>query len=62
VDRALARRPFRGLPGQKVEAGATYFHTSERSPPRDCKTAPCPNLIAKKVNSTTRRDFERLDT
>ncbi len=51
---------YRGMPGVVADMKGTFFKVAERSPVRECFTAPCNNVIGTELNTNTKHDLTRL--
>ncbi|MBI5608215.1 MAG: hypothetical protein HY902_04990, partial [Deltaproteobacteria bacterium] len=43
---------YRGMPGKTAPVGSVFYSAKPRSPKISCKSAPCSNEVATKLNST----------
>lgn len=57
----LVYEAYRGMPGHAPATGDLFFDVTENDPPHQCFTAPCDNLVAKKLNATKTTSYTRTD-
>jgi hypothetical protein len=57
----LVAEAYRGLPGVTPIKSAVFYKAKDRSPKISCFSAPCPNLVATKLNTSSKSYFSRLD-
>jgi len=57
----LVWEAYRGMPGFVPASGDAFYAVSARDPQIQCFTAPCDNLSAKKLNSTSTTNFTRTE-
>jgi hypothetical protein len=53
----IVSEAYRGLPGVTPVAGEIFYQAQDRKPAISCFTAPCPNEVATKLNSTAKTYF-----
>lgn len=53
----IVSEAYRGLPGVKPVEGDTFYKAQDRKPAISCFTAPCPNEVATKLNTTAKTYF-----
>jgi hypothetical protein len=52
---------YRGMPDIAPASGDVFYTVGQRSPQVECFVAPCPNLTARKLNSTTKTSYATTD-
>jgi hypothetical protein len=49
---------YRGMPGVEPIVGDIFYKAEDRDPPIQCFAAPCPNEVASKLNTSTKKTFD----
>ncbi|MCU0691590.1 MAG: hypothetical protein MUF54_09325 [Polyangiaceae bacterium] len=57
----LVASAYRGMPGVRPDSSDLFYAAQERSPRITCITAPCPNQVATKLNTSERSYFDKLN-
>lgn len=52
---------YRGMPGIAATDAGVFYQVHARKPAIECITAPCPNEIGARLNTTTEEAFDRVD-
>jgi len=57
----LVYEAYRGMPGMRPVSGEAFYKVQDRDPQIRCFMAPCPNLVALTLNTSTQTIFDSTD-